>query len=101
MTRRRSFSVFHLCPETEIYTHPETRRGVSSFFARKFKSQRPFLPSRFLSFFLFVGRSVDGVQYMGMSMRTALWRLTGKKTVLFEPFMYKNYLFTKTGSGQT
>ena len=25
----------------------------------------------------------------------------GEKNVLFEPFMYKNDLFTKTGSGQT
>jgi hypothetical protein len=25
----------------------------------------------------------------------------GKKTALFEPFIYKNQHFTKTGSGQT
>ena len=27
--------------------------------------------------------------------------LTGKKTALFEPFIYKNQHFAKTGSGQT
>jgi hypothetical protein len=27
--------------------------------------------------------------------------LFGKKTALFEPFIYKNQHFTKTGSGQT
>jgi hypothetical protein len=28
-------------------------------------------------------------------------RQSGKKTALFEPFIYKMHYFTKTGSGQT
>jgi hypothetical protein len=32
---------------------------------------------------------------------TELYAIDGKKTALFEPFIYKMHYFTKTGSGQT
>ena len=43
----------------------------------------------------------DGMLEVEAEIFFEAFRSRGKKTALFEPFIYKNQHFTKTGSGQT
>ena len=43
----------------------------------------------------------DSAQTKGKLKNRSVFPSAGKKTALFEPFIYKMHYFTKTGSGQT